>query len=107
MNFKSILTAAFLVISLSVFAQTEIDDQVKKMTETVALTKDQQVKYKNYLINKNKDKEALQEKYKDDSGSQAKKDAQTAFKEKYNAEFKKILTADQLKKLEEAKNAKK
>lgn len=82
-----------------------LDQKVAKMDDIVTLTAEQKAQYKDYLIRKDKDKEALKAQTANMTEEDRKK-AQKEYKEKYQNELKKILTPEQLKKLEEAKEAK-
>lgn len=82
-----------------------LDQKVAKMDDIVTLTAEQKAQYKDYLIRKDKDKEALKAQMANMSEEDRKK-AQKEHKEKYHNELKKILTPEQLKKLDEAKAAK-
>lgn len=109
---KIILTLGFFAlvsISQTITASTshtsgvyqagdEYDEKVKTATEKLGLSKDQQVKFKDYL--KKKDAEKKQLMAKEYATPEEKKAAQQKFKDKYNAELKKILTAEQVKKME-------
>lgn len=83
------------------------EEKVSKMTALLGLTADQQKKYKDLLTSSEKEVADLKVKLKTAS-KEDKKKLQDAYKTNYEAQLKKILTAEQFKKLqEEAKKKKK
>lgn len=83
------------------------EEKVSKMTELLGLSADQQKKYKDLLTSSEKEVADLKAKLKTASKEEKKK-LQDAYKTNYETQLKKILTAEQFKKLqEEAKKNKK
>ncbi len=82
------------------------DEKVKKMTEFLNLSADQQARYKTLLISSEKEKDELTAKLKTVSPEEKKK-LQNQYKTDYENQLKKILTAAQFKKLSEGAKAKK
>lgn len=83
------------------------EEKVSKMTALLSLTADQQKKYRDLLTSSEKEVADLKAKLKTASKEEKKK-LQDAYKTNYEAQLKKILTAEQFKKLqEEAKKHKK
>ena len=81
------------------------DQKVAEATKKYNLTAEQQTKYREYIINYDKDKKIVLEKYRTTS-EQERKAAQQKFTQKYNAQLKSILTAEQWKLHEPEKTAK-
>lgn len=88
------------------YQETTIAQKVAKMTALLTLTADQQVKYKKLLEDTEVKKAALKEKSKTATAEEKKK-LQKAFKDNYEAEFKKILTAAQYTKFQALAKVKK
>lgn len=83
------------------------EEKVSKMTALLSLTADQQKKYRDLLTSSEKEVADLKAKLKTASKEEKKK-LQDAYKTNYESQLKKILTAEQFKKLqEEAKKHKK
>jgi hypothetical protein len=97
--------ASYLVESVLQDPKLTIDQKVAKMDEIVKLTDEQKTKYKDYLMRRDKEKIELKAKT-ETMTEEEKKKAQKEFKEKYSNELKKILSPEQMKKLEESKDKK-
>lgn len=112
MNMRKMMAYSLIIISLFfstlAIAQSaaRYDEKVKKMTDFLNLSSDQQAKYKTLLISSEKEKDELTVKLKTVSPEEKKK-LQNQYKNNYENQLKKILTAAQFKKLSEGAKAKK
>ncbi|MCC7030801.1 MAG: hypothetical protein IT257_10875 [Chitinophagaceae bacterium] len=93
-----------LLMSTHQLSAQSMDNKVKKMTELLKLTTDQQSKYKTLLTNAEKEKAELISKSKSLSAPE-KKQMQEQFKMNYEKQLSKILTVAQFKKLSEGAKA--